>query len=215
MVRISPALFQPFAADDVVASLPMSCSRRRETALSRSPTRNERRSTKSSPLSEGWGDPREIVTDPEAQCWRSVHGSVLADAPNEKNQVTLVYEHELPNAPGKSIKGVLLEHGPGDYSPELTRVLRRGLATGPADGSGAAASGEDFRTGSSMTGVTFAISVLTLLRTPSPRYPGQRPGAPSTRDILILEVETESGVVLECPGLAGRVNGWRACQARG
>lgn len=28
-------------------------------------------------------------------------------------KVTLVYEHELPQAPGKSIKGVLVEYGPG------------------------------------------------------------------------------------------------------
>ena len=37
-------------------------------------------------------------------------GSVLADAPKSKNaKVTLVYQHELPNVPGKSIKGVLIE----------------------------------------------------------------------------------------------------------
>src|SRR5512144_158119 len=45
-------------------------------------------------------------------------GSVLADAPKEKNaKVTLVYQHELPNVPGKSIKGVLVEYGPGGFSP--------------------------------------------------------------------------------------------------
>ena len=45
-------------------------------------------------------------------------GSVLADAPMSKNaKVTLVYQHELPNVPGKSIKGVLVEYGPGGYSP--------------------------------------------------------------------------------------------------
>jgi quercetin dioxygenase-like cupin family protein len=45
-------------------------------------------------------------------------GSVLADAPQSKNaEVTLVYQHELPNCPGKSIKGVLVEYGPGGYSP--------------------------------------------------------------------------------------------------
>jgi len=27
--------------------------------------------------------------------------------------VTLVYQHELPNVPGKSIKGVLVEYGSG------------------------------------------------------------------------------------------------------
>src|SRR6267154_2663688 len=33
-------------------------------------------------------------------------GSVLADMRKEKNaKVTLVYQHELPNVPGKSIKG--------------------------------------------------------------------------------------------------------------
>ncbi|SMF09594.1 cupin domain-containing protein [Pseudogulbenkiania subflava] len=45
-------------------------------------------------------------------------GSALAEAPSAKNaKVTLVYQHELPNAPGKSIKGVLVEYGPGGYSP--------------------------------------------------------------------------------------------------
>ena len=48
-------------------------------------------------------------------------GSVLAAAPKEKNaKVTLVYQHELPNIPGKSIKGVLVEYGPGGYSPGHT-----------------------------------------------------------------------------------------------
>jgi quercetin dioxygenase-like cupin family protein len=31
-------------------------------------------------------------------------------------RVTLVYQHELPNVPGKSIKGVLVEYGPGGRS---------------------------------------------------------------------------------------------------
>ena len=45
-------------------------------------------------------------------------GSVLADEPKAKNvKVTLVYQHDLPNVPGKSIKGVLVEYGPGGYSP--------------------------------------------------------------------------------------------------
>ena len=45
-------------------------------------------------------------------------GSALAaDPPKSKNaKVTLVYQHELPNVPGKSIKGVLVEYGPGGYS---------------------------------------------------------------------------------------------------
>lgn len=32
-------------------------------------------------------------------------------------KVTLVYDHALPNVPGKSIKGVLVEYGPGGFSP--------------------------------------------------------------------------------------------------
>ena len=45
-------------------------------------------------------------------------GGVLAQAPQSKDaKVTLVYQHELPNVPGKSIKGVLVEYGPGGSSP--------------------------------------------------------------------------------------------------
>jgi quercetin dioxygenase-like cupin family protein len=45
-------------------------------------------------------------------------GSVRGAPPKSKNaKVTLVYQHELPNVPGKSIKGVLVEYGPGGYSP--------------------------------------------------------------------------------------------------
>ena len=48
-------------------------------------------------------------------------GSVFAEAPKAKNaKVTLVYQHELPNVPGKSIKGVLVEYGPGGFSPGHT-----------------------------------------------------------------------------------------------
>ena len=47
--------------------------------------------------------------------------AVLAQAPQEKAaKVTLVYQHELPNVPGKSLKGVLVEYGPGGYSPGHT-----------------------------------------------------------------------------------------------
>jgi quercetin dioxygenase-like cupin family protein len=50
-------------------------------------------------------------------------GTALADSPTEKNaKVTLVYQHELPNVPGKSIKGVLVEYGPGGYSAAHTHA---------------------------------------------------------------------------------------------
>lgn len=41
-------------------------------------------------------------------------------AAGEASKVTLVYQHELPNVPGKSIKGVLVEYGPGGSSEAHT-----------------------------------------------------------------------------------------------
>ncbi|WP_342239616.1 cupin domain-containing protein [Inquilinus sp. OTU3971] len=47
--------------------------------------------------------------------------SAFAEGSGSKNaRVTLVYEHALPNVPGKSLKGVLVEYGPGGYSPAHT-----------------------------------------------------------------------------------------------
>jgi quercetin dioxygenase-like cupin family protein len=43
-------------------------------------------------------------------------GAGAAMAADESSKVTLVYEHVLPNVPGKSIKGVLVEYGPGGSS---------------------------------------------------------------------------------------------------
>src|SRR6266498_700032 len=45
-------------------------------------------------------------------------GSAIAADKNAK--VTLVYEHALPNVPGKSIKAVLVEYGPGGSSSAHT-----------------------------------------------------------------------------------------------
>lgn len=50
-------------------------------------------------------------------------GSLHAEGPKEKAaKVTLVYQHVLPNVPGKSIKGVLVEYGPGGYSSGHTHA---------------------------------------------------------------------------------------------
>src|SRR4051812_38425600 len=43
-------------------------------------------------------------------------GALAADPASKSAKVTLVYQHELPNVPGKSIKGVLVEYGPGGFS---------------------------------------------------------------------------------------------------
>jgi quercetin dioxygenase-like cupin family protein len=37
-------------------------------------------------------------------------------------KVTTVYQHALPGVPGKSVKGVLVEYGPGGYSPSHTHA---------------------------------------------------------------------------------------------
>jgi quercetin dioxygenase-like cupin family protein len=46
-----------------------------------------------------------------------VASGIAADV---NSKVTLVYEHALPNVPGKSIKGVLVEYGPGGSSSAHT-----------------------------------------------------------------------------------------------
>ena len=51
---------------------------------------------------------------------RATVGAGSAIAADENSKVTLVYEHALPNVPGKSIKGVLVEYGPGGTSPAHT-----------------------------------------------------------------------------------------------
>lgn len=47
-------------------------------------------------------------------------GAVSADDQHAK--VRLIYEHALPNVPGKSIKGVLVEYAPGGSSPAHTHA---------------------------------------------------------------------------------------------
>jgi quercetin dioxygenase-like cupin family protein len=47
----------------------------------------------------------------------STLGVISATAADNNAKVTLVYDHALPNVPGKSIKGVLVEYGPGGSSP--------------------------------------------------------------------------------------------------
>ncbi len=49
-------------------------------------------------------------------------GAFAHGAPADTAKVTLVYEHALPNAPGKSIKSVLVEYKPGGTSPAHTHA---------------------------------------------------------------------------------------------
>ncbi|WP_184459993.1 cupin domain-containing protein [Rhizobium aethiopicum] len=50
-----------------------------------------------------------------ALAFLAITGAAAHDS-SKSATVTLVYKHELPNVPGKSIKGVLVEYGPGGFS---------------------------------------------------------------------------------------------------
>src|ERR687897_365061 len=50
----------------------------------------------------------------------SVHPASSHDAPDDRSKVTLVYDQVLPNVPGKSIRGVLVEYQPGGSSSAHT-----------------------------------------------------------------------------------------------
>lgn len=46
-----------------------------------------------------------------------------AQLPGARNaKVTQVYQHAIPGVPGKSVKGVMVEYGPGGYSPAHTHA---------------------------------------------------------------------------------------------
>jgi quercetin dioxygenase-like cupin family protein len=49
-----------------------------------------------------------------ASCWSYSSSQAAAD---DKSKVSIVYDHVLPNVPGKSIKGVLVEYAPGGSTP--------------------------------------------------------------------------------------------------
>src|SRR5213592_2675480 len=52
-------------------------------------------------------------------CTLGLSSGIAAD---KNAKVTLVYEHALPNVPGKSIKSVLVEYGPGGSSSAHTHA---------------------------------------------------------------------------------------------
>jgi quercetin dioxygenase-like cupin family protein len=49
-------------------------------------------------------------------------GNAVRLAGSKDAKVTPVYRHALPGIPGKSVKGVLVEYGPGGYSPSHTHA---------------------------------------------------------------------------------------------
>lgn len=49
-----------------------------------------------------------------------VSAAPVPDASDGRSKITMVYDHELPNVPGKSMRGVLVEYAPGGTSPAHT-----------------------------------------------------------------------------------------------
>lgn len=52
----------------------------------------------------------------------SLRDTAASDSSTTNSKVTLVFDHALPNVPGKSIKGVLVEYPPGGSSPAHTHA---------------------------------------------------------------------------------------------
>ncbi len=50
----------------------------------------------------------------------SISAASADNLPTDKSKVTLVFDHVLPNVPGKSMRGVLVEYQPGASSPAHT-----------------------------------------------------------------------------------------------
>jgi quercetin dioxygenase-like cupin family protein len=50
----------------------------------------------------------------------SANAASVDNLPTDKSKVTVVFDHTLPNVPGKSMKGVLVEYQPGGASPAHT-----------------------------------------------------------------------------------------------
>jgi quercetin dioxygenase-like cupin family protein len=49
-------------------------------------------------------------------------GDTVPPSGSKDVKVTLVYQHVIPGIPGKSVEGVLVEYGPGGYSPSHTHA---------------------------------------------------------------------------------------------
>jgi quercetin dioxygenase-like cupin family protein len=58
-----------------------------------------------------------LMAATDAPALETKQGNTIRLPGSKDAKVTLVYQHALPGVPGKSVKGVLVEYGPGGYSP--------------------------------------------------------------------------------------------------
>jgi quercetin dioxygenase-like cupin family protein len=63
-----------------------------------------------------------LVATTDAPALETKQGNTIRLPGSKDAKVTLVYQHALPGVPGKSVKGVLVEYGPGGYSPSHTHA---------------------------------------------------------------------------------------------
>jgi quercetin dioxygenase-like cupin family protein len=62
-----------------------------------------------------------VLAAPPAQA-QGAQGRAARLSGAHEAKVTLVYQHAIPGVQGKSVKGVLVEYGPGGYSPSHTHA---------------------------------------------------------------------------------------------
>ncbi len=63
-----------------------------------------------------------VAVTTDVQTHETEPGNTVSLAGSNDVKVTLVYQHALPGIPGRSVKGVLVEYGPGGYSPSHTHA---------------------------------------------------------------------------------------------
>ena len=62
-----------------------------------------------------------LVASTDVRAQETVDNAVRL-AGSKAATVTLVYQHALPGSPGKSVKGIVVEYGPGGFSPSHTHA---------------------------------------------------------------------------------------------
>ena len=63
-----------------------------------------------------------LLAAAQAPAHAADHHAAAAMPASKAAKVTQVYQHAIPGVPGKSLKGVLVEYGPGGYSPPHTHA---------------------------------------------------------------------------------------------
>lgn len=63
-----------------------------------------------------------VAAQPVTPPAHDAHAAHVPPAEAQGVKITLVYQHELPNVPGKSVKGVLVEYAPGGANPSHTHA---------------------------------------------------------------------------------------------